>query len=43
MKKNYITPAVHVIPIECKTNLLDYSVNDYDEKDSVIVGDGGED
>lgn len=43
MKKKYTTPATHVTPIECKTNLLDYSVNDYDEKDSVIVGDGGED
>lgn len=39
MKKKYTTPATHVTHLECYSQLLNYSVNDYNEKGIQSVGD----
>lgn len=39
MKKKYITPAIQMHSVSTRTHLLDYSVNNFRERDRRRVGD----
>ncbi len=41
MKKTYIKPAMNVVQLSL-SSMLSYSVNDYQKREIVTVGDDGE-
>lgn len=39
MKKTYIKPAMNVVQLSVCSSMLSYSVNDYQTRETVTVGD----
>ena len=43
MKKTYIKPAMNVVQLSVCSSMLSYSVNDYQKRETITVGDTSED
>lgn len=39
MKKTYIKPAMNVVQLSVCSSMLSYSVNDYQTRETITVGD----